>query len=244
MPLDSSTAAAGKDRGHPRLGANLASERNPYRIQYQRLRGVTNLPGITESFTPQTWDYTLSIQEISRIEGKHPVDAFLDIALDEALETEYSHPAGANDEEALKQEIKSPYSHISLSDGGAHTRFLTLCSWPIHFLADWVRDKEIMTLEQAHYKISALPAWLADFKDRGRLRVGAWADIIIYHRAELGYLYDKPIFDTDFPGGERRLVQKPTGLRYTIVNGTVTFEGNNCTGALPGKLLRSFDMID
>ena len=186
----------------------------------------------------------MSIQEISRIEGKHPVDAFLDLALDEELQTEYSHRAAANDEEAMARGIKNPYSHISVSDGGAHTRFLVAANWPIHFLTNWVRDKEIMTLEQAHYKISALPAWFADFKDRGKLRVGAWADIMIYHQGELGYLYDKPVYHTDFPGGERRLIQKPTGLRYTIVNGTVTFEGNNCTGALPGKLLRSFDMVD
>ena len=100
-----------------------------------------------------------------------------------------------------------------------------------------------MTLEEGHYKISALPAWFANFKDRGTLRVGAWADVIVYNQGELGYVHDKPIFDTDFPGGERRLIQKPTGLRYTIVNGTVTFEGNDCTGALPGKLLRSYDMV-
>ena len=56
-------------------------------------------------------------------------------------------------------------------------------------------------------------------------------------------MYPKPVFATDFPGGERRIIQKPTGLRYTIVNGTVTFEENNCTGALPGKLLRSYDMV-
>ena len=56
-------------------------------------------------------------------------------------------------------------------------------------------------------------------------------------------MYDKPVFATDFPGGERRLIQKPTGLRYTLVNGTVTFADNQCTGALPGKLLRSYDMV-
>ena len=67
--------------------------------------------------------------------------------------------------------------------------------------------------------------------------------IIVYNMDELGFLHEKPIFETDFPGGERRLIQKPTGLRYTIVNGTVTFEGNDCTGALPGKLLRSYDMV-
>ena len=56
-------------------------------------------------------------------------------------------------------------------------------------------------------------------------------------------LYDKPIYAYDFPGGERRIIQKPTGLRYTIVNAVVTFEGNECTGELPGKLLRSYDMV-
>jgi hypothetical protein len=60
---------------------------------------------------------------------------------------------------------------------------------------------------------------------------------------EVDLLYERPIYATDFPGGERRLIQKPTGLRYTIVNGTVTFEGNDCTSALPVKLLRSYDMV-
>ena len=59
----------------------------------------------------------------------------------------------------------------------------------------------------------------------------------------LGLLDDKLRFETDFPGGEKRLVQNPTGIRYIIVNGMVTFVGNQCTGALPGKLLRSYDMV-
>jgi N-acyl-D-aspartate/D-glutamate deacylase len=101
-----------------------------------------------------------------------------------------------------------------------------------------------MTLEEGHYKMSALPAWFADFKGRGTLRAGNWADVIVYNQAELGFVYDRPVYANDFPGGERRLIQKPTGLRYTIVNGAVTFEGNDCTGALPGKLLRSYDMVD
>ena len=188
----------------------------------------------------------LTIQEIAQLEGKHPLDAFLDLALDEELETEFTHPAEGSmvrDEDARGVRINNPYVHISVSDGGAHTRFLTQSLWPVYFLTHWIRDKEIMSLEQAHYKMSAYPAWFADFKDRGTLRVGAWADIMVYNQQELGFVYDKPIFDTDFPGGERRLIQKPTGLRYTIVNGAVTFEGNDCTGALPGKLLRSYDMV-
>jgi len=183
----------------------------------------------------------MTIAQISEMENKHPVDAMFDLALDENLETEFSHLVAGDTR--LEQAILNPHSHISVSDGGAHTRYLTISQWPIQFLSHWIRDKELMTLEQAHVKMSQYPAWFADFKDRGTLRPGTWADIMVYNMDELGMLYEKPIFATDFPGGERRLIQKPTGLRYTIVNGTVTFEGNDCTGALPGKLLRSYDMV-
>ena len=185
----------------------------------------------------------LSVAEIAQTQGKEPLDAFLDLALDEDLETEFGHPAAAQGDDARAEYINNPFVHISISDGGAHTRFLTNSIWPVYFLTHWVREKGLMTLEQAHYKISALPAWFANFKNRGTLRVGDWADVIVYNLEELGFLHDKPKFDTDFPGGERRLVQRPTGLRYTLVNGAVTFEGNDCTGSLPGKLLRSYDMV-
>ena len=185
----------------------------------------------------------MTIAQIADMENKHPVDAMLDLALDENLQTEFSHLLAFGDQEALEKSIMNPNAHISVSDGGAHTRYLTVATWPVYFLTHWIRDKQIMTLEQAHQKMSAFPAWFADFKDRGTLRAGAWADIMIYNMDELGFLHEKPYFDTDFPGGERRLIQKPTGLRYTIVNGAVTFEGNDCTGALPGKLLRSYDMV-
>ena len=185
----------------------------------------------------------MTIENIAVTEGKDPLDVFLDLALDEDLETQFNHSAGTQDDETIEPRIKSPHVHVSVSDGGAHTRFLTNSVWPVHLLAYWVRDREVISLEQAHYKISALPAWVADLKDRGTLRIGAWADVMVYNQEKLGFLYEKPVFHTDFPGGERRLVQKPTGLRYTVVNGTVTFEENKCTEALPGKLLRSYDMI-
>ncbi len=187
----------------------------------------------------------MSIAELAGAQGKHPLDAFLDLAIDENLQTEFMLPSRDTPEELTmrERELSDPYAHISVSDGGAHTRFNTNSTWPVFWLTFWIRDKDIMSLEQAHYKMSALPAWLTDFKERGTLRVGNWADIIIYNLDELGFVYDKPIFANDFPGGERRFIQKPTGLRYTIVNGAVTFEGTNPTGSLPGKLLRSYDMV-
>ena len=195
----------------------------------------------------RNYDYEgKTVQEIALMMGKEPLDAYLDLALDESLETEFEIPPRNAEEqlEAQRAKILDPFSHISASDGGAHTRFNTTATWPIHWLAFWVRDREILSLEQAHYKISAYPAWLTDFRDRGTLRVGNWADVVVYNQAELGFAYERAVYSNDFPGGERRLIQKPTGLRYTIVNGTVTFEGNECTGAHPGKLLRSYDMVD
>ena len=80
--------------------------------------------------------------------------------------------------------------------------------------------------------------------DRGILREGFAADIIVYEQAKLGFQYDSPVYATDFPGGERRLIQKAKGIRYTIVNGGITFEESECTHATPGKFLRSYDMVN
>ncbi len=185
----------------------------------------------------------LSIADIAEAEGKDGLDVFLDLALDEDLETEFAHPAGATALDQMGKVISNEYAHISVSDGGAHTRFLVNSIWPVYFLAHWIREENLMTLEQAHQKMSALPAWFSDMKNRGTLRIGDYADIMIYNMDELGLLYDKPQFATDFPGGEKRLVQMPTGIRYILVNGSVTFQENECTGALPGTLLRSYDQV-
>ena len=187
----------------------------------------------------------MTIKEVAEATGKAPLDAFLDLAIDEGLDTEFTVPR-LNTEKVLntREEIlNDPIAHVSQSDGGAHTRFSTSSTWPLYWLSFWIREREIMSLEQAHYKMSALPAWFANFNDRGTLRVGSWADVMVYNMDDLGFVYDRPVYSNDFPGGERRLIQKPTGLRHTIVNGVVTFDGNECTGSLPGKLLRSYDMV-
>lgn len=212
-----------------------AEEKNLLRTDWSQLTVVDTVHERNRHFEGMT------VAEIARQQNKHGLDAFLDLALDEGLETEFQHPV---DPAPIDETITNPFAHISLSDGGAHTRYLTTSTWPVEFLTHWVRDKEIVSLEQAHYKISTLPAWFADFKDRGMLRVGNWADIMVYNQGELGFLCDRLRHANDFPGGERRVIQKPTGLRYTIVNGNVTFQGNDCTGSLPGKLLRSYDMVD
>jgi N-acyl-D-amino-acid deacylase len=182
-----------------------------------------------------------TIGEIAKEQGKHPIDTLLDLSVEEDLKTTFAMQGFINnDEEALTTIIKHPLTLIGASDGGAHTKFLTLGRYPTHFLAHWVRDKQIMTLEEAHWRLSAMLGWAIGIRDRGWLREGMPADIVVY---ELEKLAVRPMETIkDLPDGDWRRVQKADGYNYLIVNGQVTFEDGKCTGALPGKMLRSYDM--
>jgi N-acyl-D-aspartate/D-glutamate deacylase len=182
-----------------------------------------------------------TIGEIAKEQGKHPIDTLLDLSVEEDLKTTFAMQGFINnDEEALTTIIKHPLTLIGASDGGAHTKFLTLGRYPTHFLAHWVRDKQIMTLEEAHWRLSAMLGWAIGIRDRGWLREGMPADIVVY---ELEKLAVRPMETIkDLPDGDWRRVQKADGYNYLIVNGQITFEEGKCTGALPGKMLRSYDM--
>jgi len=102
-----------------------------------------------------------------------------------------------------------------------------------------VRDEQRISLEEAHYRMSALPAHAAGFRDRGMLREGLAADVVVYDLKGLDIEPDwVGEIVHDFPGGEWRRVQRAKGYRSIIVNGVETFAEDKCTGATPGKLLR------
>jgi N-acyl-D-aspartate/D-glutamate deacylase len=182
-----------------------------------------------------------TIGEVAKEQRKHPIDVLLDLSVEEDLKTTFAMQGFINnDEEALTTIIKHPLCLIGASDGGAHTKFLTLGRYPTHFLAHWVRDKQIMTLEEAHWRLSAMLGWAIGIRDRGWLREGMPADIVVY---ELEKLAVRPMETVqDLPDGDWRRVQKADGYDYLIVNGQVTFDHGTCTGALPGKMLRSYDV--
>ncbi|HKA54814.1 MAG TPA: amidohydrolase family protein [Candidatus Binatia bacterium] len=184
-----------------------------------------------------------TVAAIAKEQGKHPVDALLDLAVEEDLKTEFSMQDFINNnEEAVGQILKHPLTLIGASDGGAHTKFLTLGRYPTHFLAHWIRDKQIMTLEEAHWRLSTMLGWAIGIRDRGWLREGMPADIVIYDLEKLGVRPMETVYD--LPNNDWRRVQKADGYRYTIVNGQITFEDGKCTGALSGKVLRSYDMTE
>ena len=123
-----------------------------------------------------------------------------------------------------------------ISDGGAHVKFLTGGVFPTDLLMWLVRDEGLMSLEDAHSKLSYLPAFVGGFRDRGFLREGAPADVVVYDLENLKLMPTEVAHD--LPGGDWRRVQKAEGYRWIMVNGQVTFEDGKPTGTLSGRLLR------
>ena len=181
-----------------------------------------------------------SVGEIALAEGKHHIEVMLDLSLAGDLNVEFLGPdKGSNAAFMAELMNDSPYAIPGVSDGGAHTKFFTGGAYTTDFLTWLVRDEGVVTLEEAHYRLSNLPAHAAGFRDRGVLREGAAADVVVYDMEELAI--DPPwIGDVvdDLPGGEWRRVQRAKGYDAIVVNGAVTFEHGECTGATPGRLLR------
>jgi N-acyl-D-aspartate/D-glutamate deacylase len=180
-----------------------------------------------------------SVGEIAAEEGKHPIEVMLDLSLAGDLNVEFLGPDRGSNAEFMAEMMRSPYAVPGVSDGGAHTKFFTGGAYSTDFLTWLVRDEGVITLEEAHYRLSNLAAQAAGFRDRGVLREGAAADVLVYDLEELAI--DPPWIgdvEHDLPGGEWRRVQRAKGYSQIIVNGQVTFEDGDCTGATPGNLLR------
>ena len=133
----------------------------------------------------------------------------------------------------MKEVANSPVALPGVSDGGAHTKFVTTGRYATEMLAYWVREHEIMSLEEAHWRLSAYPAMAAGLKDRGFLAEGKPADVIVYDPDTARQRPARSGCGT-IPADEWRLVQKATGYDRIIVNGVTTFIDGECTDATPG----------
>jgi len=181
-----------------------------------------------------------TVGQIASEEGKHEIDVMLDLSIAGDLKVEFLGPnRGFNVDYYSEMINDSPYTIPGVSDGGAHTKFFTGGAYTTDFLGWLVRDEGRVSLEEAHYRLSALPAHAAGFRDRGTIREGLAADVVVYDLKRLAVEPDWIGEIThDFPGNEWRRVQHARGYRAIIVNGQVTFDEDRCTGATPGKLLR------
>ena len=168
--------------------------------------------------------------------GKHPVDVMLDMAVEENLETEFFAAPPNGSIEYLKELVDDPYILFGVSDGGAHTKFLTAGRYPTETICKVVRQHGMLSLEDVHWRLSALPAEVVGFRGRGMLKKGAPADIVIYDYDGLTVLPDE--IARDLPGGEWRRVQRAAGYKYILVNGQVTMRDGRPTNTYSGRLLR------
>ncbi|MEL6984972.1 MAG: amidohydrolase family protein, partial [Actinomycetota bacterium] len=181
-----------------------------------------------------------SVGDIAEAEGKHHIEVMLDLSLAGDLNVEFLGPDKGSNAEYMAEMMHNPHAIPGVSDGGAHTKFFTGGAYTTDFLTWLVRDEGVVTLEEAHYRLSNLPARAAGFQDRGTLEVDKAADIVVYDMEELAI--DPPWIGEavhDLPGGEWRRVQRAKGYDKIIVNGQVTFDDGECTEATPGLLLRN-----
>ena len=121
-----------------------------------------------------------SVAEIAREQGRDVLDVFLDLSLEEDLETEFERREVNSDEGAMTALLTSPYTVIGQSDGGAHVVFRTDYSYSTYLLSHWVREREIMSLEDAIRKLTFVPASLFGLFDRGLVRPGMTADLMVF----------------------------------------------------------------
>jgi N-acyl-D-amino-acid deacylase len=158
----------------------------------------------------------LSSEQISERENKHLIDAMLDLTVDDDLRTEWAGPVTNARPELYAELLQAPYMIPGVSDGGAHIEFITPGIFPTEVLAWLVRDIGALSLEEAHFRLSGLPAWAAGFKDRGTLREGMAADIVVYDLNRLKFMAEEIL--PDVPADEWRRVQRCDGYRWIMVN--------------------------
>jgi N-acyl-D-aspartate/D-glutamate deacylase len=180
-----------------------------------------------------------TVKEIAKERNTTAVELVLDLSATSSFEVEFETGLRVSDAEGIGDLMHSPYVVPGPSDGGAHSKIFTGGTFGTDMLTWLVRDEQKVSLEEAHWHLSYLSAQTAGFRDRGFLREGAPADIIVYDLENLK-ITPEGHYDTayDMPAGEWRRVQRSEGIRYTIVNGEVTFEDGVCTDAMPGRLLR------
>jgi len=178
-----------------------------------------------------------TVGQIAQMQGKGVIDAFLDLVVEEHLDTEFLYGEINVDEAAMAQILTYPNAIIGLSDGGAHVQFQSGFGFSTRLLSEWVRDKQVMSLEQAVRRLTFDSATIFGLYDRGLLRPGMAADITIFDPETVRPLPLEVVHD--FPTGAKRIKEPAAGIMATVVNGDVLMEDGKHTGALPGRVLRN-----
>jgi len=205
-------------------------------------------PGISSTW----WDYMTvqqaalpknkhlngkTVGEIAKEQGKGVIDAFLDLVVEEDLDTAFLHGENNVDDDAVSQILNYPNAIIGLSDGGAHVQFQSGFGFSTRLLSEWVREKKIMSLETAVKRLTFESASIFGLHDRGLLQPGMVADIVVFDPETVRPLPHEVVHD--FPNGAMRIREPAEGIRMTVVNGQILLEDGKHSGNLPGRVLRN-----
>jgi N-acyl-D-aspartate/D-glutamate deacylase len=179
-----------------------------------------------------------SVADLAAERGVDGVDAFLDLTLEDDLQNEFTMQSFNTRPDRMAEILNNKDMLIGLGDGGAHLDMLCDSGYPTYVLGTWVRERNVLTLEEAVRRMTSDPADLFGIRDRGRVQAGLAADLVLFDAASVGSagrlerLYD-------LPGGAKRMVLRSRGIEMTLVNGVPTWEKGALTGAQAGSVLRS-----
>ena len=178
--------------------------------------------------------------EIAAERGRSAFDTLFDLAVEEELELTFSAPAMGADEASwqLREAVwNDPHMLLGASDAGAHVDMFNTFALTTQLLGEGVRGRGIYSLEHGVHRITGELADAFGLKDRGRIALGAVADLVVFDPETIGC---GPIATRrDLPGGEARLYGDAIGVHHVVVGGVPVAEGNAPTGRLGGKVLRS-----
>ena len=178
-----------------------------------------------------------TVGQIAKAQGKGIIDAFLDLAVEEHLDTEWLHGENNVDDDAVGKILTYPNAIIGLSDGGAHVQFQSGFGFSTRLLAEWVREKQVMSLETAVRRLTFESASTFGLYDRGLLQPGKVADIVIFDPDTVKPLPLEVLHD--FPTGAKRIKEPAQGIHATFVAGEMLMKEGQHTGNLPGRVLRN-----
>jgi N-acyl-D-amino-acid deacylase len=177
-----------------------------------------------------------TVAQVAQERGTHPAETMIDLALEKDLDLFFLQPVANENQDYALELMRHPRTVTTFSDSGAHVSQLMDSSLQTHLLSHWVRAKQAFTLEQAVRTLTLVPATLWGFADRGLVREGMAADLVVFDPDQIAA--EMPEVVDDLPAGARRLVQRARGVAATVVNGEVLLRDGKHTGALPGQLLR------
>jgi N-acyl-D-aspartate/D-glutamate deacylase len=177
-----------------------------------------------------------SVAELARERGLDPVETMIRLACERDLRCFFVQPLFNEDQDHVLEMMRHPRSVVTFSDSGAHVSQIMDSSLQTHVLAHWVRRRKALTLEEGVRMLTLEPAAAWGLHDRGLLREGLAADIVVFDPDRVAP--EMPEVVHDLPAGARRLRQKAAGFRASVVNGETVLRDGEHTGAFPGRVLR------